>query len=326
MEKNGVFDAIDCKSAESQTYGMNVGKEKLIHLFSPKVASNILNSLEDGEMLRYGYGTNNGTRTVGKHSEFQFVYELTPDMKELLKLDKSVIESYSDDAVPTANFNSVSIKIYYYIIGLCMLRKVVNFHCDVSYDRNNPNLWDNNSSQTPNTPVIIHTCGDVKELHFKLFKNKPQESIHNTDIIFTLTDNSSFLLHPTDEKPVFVDESTQLPQTMEYERYNLIVNNNIIRWKHKAHLQSSNNNNQFGMSISSRDVQNIVIVDESSLVVGKLDRKGNIIRFEKNKKLSPKIESLKKKYITTKRLRMFNTLKELLKKMVQSCISNRNQY
>ena len=299
---------------------MNVGKEELIHLFSPKVASNIFTSLEHGETLRYGYGTNNGTRTIGKHSEFQFVYELTPDMKELLKLDKSVIESYPDDTVPTANFNSASIKIYYYIIGLCMVRKLVNFHCDVSYDRHNPNLWDNKSSQTPNTPVIIHTCGDVKELHFKLFRNRPQEAIDNTDIIFTLRDDSSFLLHPTDEKPVFVDESTQLPEEMEYDRCNLIANCNIIRWKHKAYLQSSKNKNQFGMSISSRDVQNIVIVDESSLVVGILDRKGNIIRFEKNKKLSEKLETLKKKYTSTKRLKMFNALKEYLKQMVKSYI------
>ena len=324
MEINGVFDAIDCNSAESQAYGMNIEEKELMHLFSPKVASNILNSLEDGEVLRYGYGTNNGTRTIGKHSEFQFVYELTPEMKQLLKLDNSLIESYPDDTIPPANFNSVSIKIYYYILALCMVKKVVNFHCDVSYDRHNPKLWDNNSSQTPNTPVIIRTCGDIKELTFKLFKNRPQEVIHDTDIIFTQTDSSTFLLHPTDEKPVFVEEDTPLPETNEHERYNLIVNNNIIRWKHKAHLKSAKNKDQFGMSISSRDVQNIVIVDKSSLIVGKVDRKGNVIRFEKNKKQSQKIESLKKKYITTKRLGMFNTLKEHLKKMVETCVSNRN--
>ena len=119
---------------------------------------------------------------------------------------------------------------------------------------------------------------------------------------------------------MFVDESTQLPEEMEYDRCNLIANCNIIRWKHKAYLQSSKNKNQFGMSISSRDVQNIVIVDESSLVVGILDRKGNIIRFEKNKKLSEKLETLKKKYTSTKRLKMFNALKEYLKQMVKSYI------
>ena len=93
----------------------------------------------------------------------------------------------------------------------------LSYHCDCEYDHNG-NFKDRNT-QGENTPVIVFSMGDSRKINFRkrtiiqgknyhnLWENV-ETPIHEVD----LHDNSIFVLHPDDEKPIIRKVSENLSQ------------------------------------------------------------------------------------------------------------------
>ena len=308
-----------CEGAENQYYGRNVSEEDLKQKFPNKN----FNSMQEGECFRYGYATGSGKSTIGKHADFNIIHELTDEMEELLVLDEIVLNLNNPKGIQLpAKFNAMSVKIYFYYDGLTIKIKKVNFHSDVAFKDGKPMP---NNSQRPGSSVIIHTIGANKVLKFQLHKIKHDiECIDGTSIQFDLKNNSRFLLHPLDEEPVFVTAATNLPKEFLNKRNNKgkkinagkkqewIEKGAFLHWKHTAFMTDASKDGNLSLSLMSREVQKIALVDNNDVVAGHVNNDGDIIRHEREE-LPAYIQEQHDDYVTGERLNRFNNLRTKIK-------------
>ena len=112
---NNVADAVTSNGAENQYYGRNVTEEQLKELFPDK---NFTDLLSEGYCFRYGYATGSGQSSIGKLADYNYIYQLTDDMEQLLALDKYLLSLSEIDGIDAnTNFNAISVKLYYYYDG-----------------------------------------------------------------------------------------------------------------------------------------------------------------------------------------------------------------
>ena len=102
----------------------------------------------------------------------------------------------------------------------------LTYHCDCQYDHNG-NFQYLTNSQGENTPVIVYSLGNSRTLYFRrrrvICGKKNMKRWENSKIPcheFELNDNSIFVLHPLDEKPLI---RYPLENMSQYQHGNVTV-------------------------------------------------------------------------------------------------------
>lgn len=152
---------------------------------------------------RTAYGMGSGTSSIGLNPETMRIYPIDAQLQELMDLITEVVAAKSAEwkaVLECDPFNFVGVKIYF----SCrdekgkLVRKTVEWHCDITHNKDGTPCHDN--SQIPGTPVAILTFGDTKNLWFRRHWNKDEYN-EQTLIHFRQTNGSLFVLDTRDETP-----------------------------------------------------------------------------------------------------------------------------
>ena len=116
-----------------------------------------------------------------------------------------------DDCPPLKEeFNHCTVLIYSGKNNNGISNSTLSYHSDCTYDHNG-SFIKNRNSQKENTCVAVLTVGDERTLYFKKRVavkgsrgKKKWKVTDDSHVSFSLGNNSVFLLHPEDEKPVLI--------------------------------------------------------------------------------------------------------------------------
>ena len=166
---------------------------------------------ESLNIIRPTYGPISSSSSVGMDP---YNFTTKPMSLHLFNISRTlrsiVINKYTDDSCPPLNnyFNHCTILVYSGKNNNGLSNSTLSFHSDCTFDHCGRYIPSRNS-QKENTCVAVLTVGDSRKLHFKKRvvvaggKGKKKWKITDDDgETFILCNNSLFLLHPDDEKPL----------------------------------------------------------------------------------------------------------------------------
>ena len=122
---------------------------------------------------RYTYGSGSGSSSVGM-DPLNFVtrpwnglmYAMSHEIERILNSNKTYFKL---DKCNDIRFNHCTILIYYAGVGL-KEKSSLGYHTDCVYSPVSGEFVSNKNTQVENTPAVIYSIGDVRELHWKVRK------------------------------------------------------------------------------------------------------------------------------------------------------------
>jgi hypothetical protein len=160
---------------------------------------------------RFVYATGAGARTVGTDVRYLQTKRMSADMIELARVLQQELIDHQTVYFPgvpemdvTEKFNMLTVLMYFGSDVFADYKgTTLGYHCDVEY--NTQGHYKKDNSQKENTPVVILTMGDPRDVFMK--KRVADSNGHWVDhpsegqFSHCLSSESVFVLHPYDEKP-----------------------------------------------------------------------------------------------------------------------------
>ena len=173
---------------------------------------------------RYSYGSGSGSSSVGM-DPLNFVtrpwnglmYAMSHEIESFLDSNKSLFKL---DSCIDIRFNHCTVLIYYAGSGL-KEKSVLGYHTDCVYSAVSGEYISNKNTQVENTPAVIYSIGDTRELHWKVRKTALSKSgrkvwkmLQSDEMSFKLGPDTLTLIHPDDENPGSPKNSFDMRQYM----------------------------------------------------------------------------------------------------------------
>ena len=210
----------------------------------------------------YCYGTGSGSSTVGTHPRHQVTREQTIEMQTISQyIYRSLLNLQSKQAVPKIPilepFNHCTVLLYFQKHNRSGT-KLLGFHTDNVYSVNGEFLTKQNS-QKEDTPTCVLTLGSKRQLIFQQqfhfinrnTRKRKWSEVHRREI--NLSDNSLFILHPDDERPLHLGNQLK------------------SRWRHGVpHFKEKN---ALSIALVFRTVVNTADITQAPMTLDKEDMK-----------------------------------------------------
>ena len=164
-------------------------------------------------LCRNAYALGSGGGSIGLDQRAMKIHPFFHELIELKNLVTRALKLDADFEDVEIDFNFCSVKVYH-----CykqhnkngthtVVHKTTNWHTDVTFDPNGIPLM--NNTQKPNTPVLIVTFGDDKDLIFQRRRKKyndagqsmSKDEAAGEEVVFHQRNGSMTAMHPADEVP-----------------------------------------------------------------------------------------------------------------------------
>ena len=164
------------------------------------------------QSLRYTYGSGSGTSSVGMDPKNYVTRPLSHEMESmideiynLLKNNQSALNL--SEVNMEEKFNHCTILLYYSGEDL-KEKSSLGFHTDCVYNLSDLLYNDFANSQAENTPAVIYSLGDTRELNWRQRVQSVSKSgrkkwitTNNCNVVFALASDTLTIINPLDENP-----------------------------------------------------------------------------------------------------------------------------
>ena len=156
-------------------------------------------------VLRTAYAVGSGASSIGLDPKALKIYSIQKHREVQVLLDHAnrfLKDEYKGPNMENKFFNFVSVKIYLTFRDKNgkLVRKTTEWHVDVTHNHSTREAMPNNS-QEPNTPVLIWTFGDDKELVYRRGYSSKKAHRKSKELYFLQNCGSMFLMEGLDEVP-----------------------------------------------------------------------------------------------------------------------------
>ena len=130
---------------------------------------------------------------------------MSHEIESILDSNKTLFKL---DRCNDIRFNHCTVLIYYAGLGL-KDKSSLGYHTDCVYSPVSGEYVSNKNTQLENTPAVIYSVGDERELHWKVRKTALSKSgrnvwvmLQNDKMSFKLGPDTLTVIHPDDENPL----------------------------------------------------------------------------------------------------------------------------
>ena len=211
--KNLLLSNFNSETGITVTADMPFGKSGMLNISRPAVLRTYyglnLDICSQHSTWRITYGLTGICPSVGMDPRRFSTKTMSLEMFKLgeelkKKVKKEFEDQYLDTDVLECDYNHCTVLLYN--AHMSKVNNTLSFHCDCKYNHKGKFQYDSNT-QGENTATIVYSLGDPRTLYFR------KRWIHQSSSIttwisekeslnkFELTNNSIFVLHPSDEKP-----------------------------------------------------------------------------------------------------------------------------
>ena len=166
----------------------------------------------NNKFRRYTYGSGSGMTSVGMDPHNFVTRALSHEMITMINDLHEMLCNHRKDfnldkCDLSKKFNHCTVLLYYAGKGL-KDNTSLGFHTDCVYSVNNGEYISKSNSQVPNTPAVIYSIGDTRNLKWQLRKigisqsgRKVWEKATCSKMMFALRNDTLTIIHPDDENP-----------------------------------------------------------------------------------------------------------------------------